>query len=150
VARPSRQRTAAQAGTRTATRPRSGTVRPLATARPGVVAHTEFVTKDPKASQAFFEAAFGWNFHTIDRPDGRYAIFRTPLRMGGGLRECEDGEAPRAVAFVEMRDLEEAAKIVKRAGGKVLVPRIDLPEGQGSYFLCDVPGGFSIGVWAPK
>lgn len=131
-------------------KPLSGTVKPLAPTRPGVIAHTEFASSDVEASRSFFVQAFGWNFEAVERPDGPYELFRTPQRMGGGIRQVEPGETPRVVPFVEMRDLASAQQVMTNAGGRILVPRIDLAEGQGSYFLCQAPGGIVFGVWAPK
>jgi len=133
-------------------RTRQGVVRALAAPRPGVIGHTEFASRDPEATQAFLAECFGWRFRPIARPeepDGTANRFTAPWRTGGTVRGIEDGERPKCVPFVETDDLEAMQDRVERAGGRILVPRLDLSDGQGAYILCEAPGGVTIGVWAP-
>jgi uncharacterized protein len=111
----------------------------------GSLAFTELASQDPKATQRFLEAAFGWKFRTVRMPMGDYLSYETPDGRGG-VRPVAPKEAPSSLAYVRVSDLAESQKKVERAGGTIVLPRVDVP-GMGCFFWFRVPGGPVLACW---
>jgi predicted enzyme related to lactoylglutathione lyase len=116
--------------------------------QPNVLTHTEFASRDPKATRDFLRTAFGWEFETMPGPTGDYHMFRQENNTGGGVRALAKAEAPAAIPYVEVEDLGEAERTAKKAGAKVLQPRTDM--GEGATIVLQAPGGPLIGLWGPN
>ena len=89
--------------------------------------------------KAFYSAAFGWSF--VDY-GASYSAFEEGL--DGGF----DGSAPRdmkplPVLYSEM--LEDTAKAVEEAGGRIVRPIFDFPGGRRFHFFD--PAGNELAVW---
>ena len=113
------------------------------------VVYFEFHTPDASAALRFYEQVFGWKFNRFPGPDEYYGITTGPGSDGinGGLMKSRDNQ-PRTVNTVQVENLDRMLEQVKRAGGNVVVPRVEIPN-VGSVAYCTDPGGVIFCVWQP-
>ena len=117
----------------------------------GVLAFTELASTDPAATRAFLERVFGWTFSSTKMPMGEYLSYRTPGGGQGGIRTTQAKEPPSSTNYVRVADLDAAQQKIKRAGGEIVLSRVDVPR-MGSFFWFQIPGGPVMACWqdAPK
>ncbi len=113
----------------------------------GSLVHTELISSDPEKTKAFMEKVFSWRFDKAPG-DAPYYMLEMPGGGRGGLRGSEAGETPMVTNYVLVKDLDAAQKDVEKAGGKIVLPRVDVP-GMGSFFWFQVPGGPVLACWQP-
>lgn len=116
----------------------------MAAGVPGSYIHFDLVSKDAKATRAFYETAFGWSFKAI--PFAGYALATAKAPPHGGLRAAEKQEAPGMVGYVAVADLRAAVARVEAAGGRILGPEQKVP-GFGRFVLFEAPGGIVQGLF---
>jgi predicted enzyme related to lactoylglutathione lyase len=111
--------------------------------------YVELPVTDLAAAQAFYAAAFGWEFV----PYGpEYAGIRTSAEAGqeeaGGLRLAETSDVTRGGPFVLLfsDDLDATLAAVTAAGGEVVSGPYEFPGGRRFHFLD--PSGNELGAWA--
>jgi uncharacterized protein len=109
-------------------------------------AFTEFASVDPAASRRFLEKVFGWSFRSVRMPMGEYLAYETPAAGRGGIRPVRPDEAASSIAYIRVSDLDGALLKVQRAGGTVVLPRVDVPD-MGSFFWFRIPGGPLLACW---
>ena len=112
----------------------------------GAMAFAELSSTDPAASRTFLEKVFGWRFQSVPFPTGEYLSFRTPGDGQGGVRPTLEKEVPGSMNYVRVQDLDAAHTRIERAGGEIVMPRVDVP-GMGSFFWFRVPGGPILAAW---
>ena len=111
--------------------------------------YVELPVTDLAAAQAFYGAAFGWEF--VPYGPG-YAGIRTAAESGedeaGGLRLAEAADVSRGGPFVLLfsEDLDATLAAVQGAGGQVVEGPYEFPGGRRVHFLD--PSGNELGVWA--
>lgn len=113
----------------------------------GSLVHTEIISSDPQKTKEFMEKVFAWRFDEAPG-DEPYYMLETPGGDRGGLRGSHEGEMPMVANYVLVDDLDGAQKDVEGAGGKIVLPRVDVP-GMGSFFWFQVPGGPVLACWQP-
>lgn len=98
---------------------------------------------EPERAIGFYEAVLGWKFEVgweYDTPQGREKYWHVHTENGneaginGGLTRREFPGQPIVVG-VEVRDLDERLERVGQEGGKVIVPKVPLPQG-GWFAVC--------------
>lgn len=107
---------------------------------------TELSSTDAEASRSFLEKAFHWNFQEIQMPNGKYLSYRTPEGNQLGIRMTQQAEAPGSMNYLRVQDLKQAEVSVREAGGKIILPRTDIP-GMGSFFWFKIPSGPLMACW---
>ena len=112
----------------------------------GSLAHTEFATTDPKGTRKFLEKVFGWKFQAAPMPQGEYFMFEGPGGTRGGVRGTQKAETPSVTNYINVDDLADAQKRIEKAGGRIVLPRVDIP-GMGSFFWFQAPGGPVLACW---
>ncbi len=116
-------------------------------AKPGELCHFELSTEDPQATQAFCEKIFGWKFSAMPGPEGTYHLIDTGGQPGGGMRKVTDQEpGPCTLNYILVEDLDAKGKEIEAAGGKVIVPRMEVP-GHGAFLVFLAPGGVCQAIW---
>jgi uncharacterized protein len=111
----------------------------------GGLAFTELASEDPQATRRFLERVFRWKFRSIRMPTGEYLSYETPDGRGG-VRPVRSAEPASSMAYIRVRDLQEAQGRVEAGGARIVLPRVDLP-GMGSFFWFRVPGGPVLACW---
>jgi predicted enzyme related to lactoylglutathione lyase len=112
-----------------------------------MLAHTELASTDPEATRAFLQKVFGWGTESVDAPGGGNLIrYQTPGGARGSIRKTGPEEAPAAINYILVDDIEGTAKKIKRTGGELLMPIVDVPQ-MGRFFWFKVPGGPVLAAW---
>jgi predicted enzyme related to lactoylglutathione lyase len=111
------------------------------------VVHWELWSKQPEKLSKFYEQAFGWQvtFHQ----ELSYRIVETGGEGGinGGIFTPQEGPWPGNMSFyIQVANLEEHARRIEAAGGKVVVARQEVP-GMGAFSLFEDPDGRVMGTW---
>ncbi len=115
--------------------------------RNGTPTFLELSSDDPVSTRQFCESVFGWSFGTpaVPTPGGELE-FQTPEGGQGRLHSAPKSEAPDQVGRVRVVDLGSTLERATRAGGSLLLPRVEAP-GMGSFFVVRVPGGPILTCW---
>lgn len=119
--------------------------------KPGFVSHTEFASTDPAATKEFLAAVFGWKFgEPMETPTGPYHMWQhSSGDTGGGIRATNAGEPGGVTPYVEVKDIEASYRKAIQAGGREMMPPMDVPNG-GRIACVGTPGGAMVGFWSPK
>ena len=113
--------------------------------RHGVPNWVDLAVDDISAAGDFYGSLFGWTLSEDLGPDaGGYRMFRKNGLDVAGVGPRMDPAAPAAwTTYVNVDDVDAAAERVAKAGGTVVVPPMDLPNGSGRIaFAVDPTGGF--------
>src|SRR6267143_2857242 len=112
----------------------------------GTMAFSELSSTDPAATRNFLEKVFAWRFESVKFPLGEYLSFEAPGGGRGGVRPVQAKEIPGSMSYVRVDDLDAASRKIERAGGSIVLPRVDVP-GMGSFFWFRIPGGPILAAW---
>jgi uncharacterized protein len=112
---------------------------------------TELSTTDSSATREFLEKAFRWKFEEVKMPMGKYLSYKSPDGNTLGIRTVRQSEAPISMNYVRVLDLDKAQSRIRDLGGKIVLPRTDIPK-MGSFFWFQVPSGPIMACWqdAPR
>ena len=109
----------------------------------------ELLTSDEAGATKFYSAVFGWQ--TADFPDAgvKYSLWKSNGKDVGGLikRPMED-MSPHWRGYVTVADVDATALKAGEAGGKVMVPPLDVPT-VGRIAVIQDPQGASLGIIKP-
>lgn len=107
--------------------------------------YVELSVTDVAAAQAFYSAAFGWEFN--DYGPGYAGIKGADGDEVGGLAQAAEPR-PSGGPFVLLYsdDLDTSAAAVAAAGGSVVDGPYEFPGGRRFHFTD--PSGNELGVWA--
>jgi len=122
------------------------------------IVHFELPAKDLERARKFYGSIFGWNLQDWPMPDGSTYIgvhttpidekTRLPLKPGainGGILQKNDHvKAP--VFAINVSSIDEKVEAVKKAGGKVVMPKVDM-MGMGFYAYVEDTEGNVVGLW---
>lgn len=121
------------------------------------IVHFEIPAKDLSTSRKFYEDIFGWKITEWPMPDGSMYLgvhttpideqTRQPLKPGainGGIMKMDVVKMP--VFAIHVASIDERMQQVEAAGGKVVMPKVDM-MGMGFYaYVTDLDGNV-IGLW---
>ncbi len=109
------------------------------------VVHFEIGCKDKANTSAFYHDVFGW---TID--SGPAGMINTGADSGIQGHIAAFGHEPHQFThfYIETDDLAASLKQIEAAGGKTIVPPIEIPTGTFAWFS-DIEGN-TVGLWKPK
>ena len=105
------------------------------------VTHFEIPSDNPEASVAFFEKAFGWNFHQFGSEPYWLATTGNEKSPGinGAIMKKVDPRQP-LINSISVDDLEKAIKNIEQAGGKIVKPKQPIPGVGWLAFFSDPDG----------
>ena len=94
----------------------------------------ELMTTDPLGAKAFYDAVVGWDIDSASvSPDMDYRMLkRADGQMTGGVFALNEemlgqGAKPCWLGYIGVDDCDAAAKAIEAAGGKVMMPPMDIP-----------------------
>ena len=108
--------------------------------------YVEFASADPAATQAFFSAAFGWQFEAF----GYYTAFHG-AGLAGGFYPAEltsRADAGGALIVFYSTDLAATERLVRQHGATIVKPVFAFPGGRRFHFA--EPAGNEFGVWSDQ
>ena len=119
------------------------------------VVHFEIPADDTKRAKKFYSETFGWQIQDI--PEMNYAMLTTvpmdenhkPKELGainGGMYKREKGFSKTPVVVIGVTSLDESARKVESAGGKVVLPKVKIAD-MGLYAQVEDTEGNIIGLW---
>lgn len=116
---------------------------------PRTIDYIEISVTDLPAAQAFYGAAFGWEF----TPYGpQYAGIRTAAERGGdeagGLMLVDEVTTGGPLVLLYSDDLDGTAEAITAAGGRVTQGPYEFPGGRRLHFAD--PSGNELGVWSQR
>jgi predicted enzyme related to lactoylglutathione lyase len=110
------------------------------------VIHFDFTAEDLQRAISFYEKAFGWKFKKWEGPMDYWLVTTGPEGepgIDGGLSKRENGAG--FTNTIGVSSVDEAAKKVIDAGGKVIRPKVAIP-GAGYFALCEDTEGNQFGL----
>ncbi|MBW8804149.1 MAG: VOC family protein [Catenulisporales bacterium] len=118
---------------------------------PGTPCWVDLATSDMEGAKEFYGGLFDWTAETSDVPEaGGYTQFLLDGTPAAGLMALMSPEQPVAwSSYVSVTDADATAAKVNAAGGKVIMPPMDVTDvGRMAYFFD--PTGAALGVWQPR
>jgi predicted enzyme related to lactoylglutathione lyase len=116
---------------------------------PGAIVHAEITSTDLAATRTFYEGVFGWKFKKESMAEGEYWTFTAANGPGGGLTSPMEGSAPATLNYLLVASVETAVKKIVAHGGKILIPRTEIPH-VGYFATYEAPGGLVGAIYEPK
>ena len=109
------------------------------------VTHIEIPVKNMKRAKEWYGKIFGWTFQDYDKT---YSLWNAPGGgVGGGLYLVKKMPAKPAVrAYLEVEDVEAKLAEIKKARGKVLVAKTEVPT-FGWWGTFKEPQGLELYLW---
>jgi hypothetical protein len=120
--------------------------------------HFEIPADDIEKLKKFYMDLFGWTMNKYPGPTTYYMIGTVPvdektmmpLRPGvnGGMYEKKDASSRELAVplhYISVESVEEYSKKVTALGGKILVPKIEIPT-IGWWALAEDPEGNRFGM----
>ena len=93
------------------------------------VVHWELWSQDPQKVSDFYAEVFEWNINHIPEMDYRPVETGGEGGINGGIMKPKQGPWSGNLAFyIDVDNLEEYCEKIKKAGGKVIVERQEVPE----------------------
>jgi predicted enzyme related to lactoylglutathione lyase len=134
--------------------PASASAAPARPSGPGSFCWNELLTTDVGAARAFYGRLFGWRHQEMDMgPSGTYTIWTRGAEHVGGCAALpppllRTGCPPHWLAYVEVADVDAAAKQAAALGGRLHHGPADIP-GIGRFAVLADPQGAEICVFRP-
>jgi predicted enzyme related to lactoylglutathione lyase len=115
----------------------------------------ELMTPDPEGSKAFYDAVVGWDISGEGPPEynGYRMIGRSDGGFAGGVLPLtaemqQNGARPTWLGYIHVPDVDAKVASIEAAGGKALVPAIDIPN-VGRIAMVADPQGAAFYVMKP-
>jgi uncharacterized protein len=113
------------------------------------VVHFEVWGKDGNAIQSFYKKAFKWPMN-VSQEMGGYGMTQIAAGRGieGGVFASDPKQpmAPNGLTFyIETDDINKHLKAIEKAGGKLVVPRMEIP-GVVTFAQFSDPAGNIVGL----
>jgi predicted enzyme related to lactoylglutathione lyase len=113
--------------------------------------HIQYLSRDPAATRRFFQRVVGFHFDDLGEGMGHYLMRNDKFENGSGtgVGGLQTDELPSTIAFVTVQDLEEALKVAKAEGAKIVMDKTEL-QGLGWHAVVHAPGDLQIGLFQSK
>jgi predicted enzyme related to lactoylglutathione lyase len=109
----------------------------------------EIPTSDLPRARAFYQEVFGWTFIDIPGWNDGQLIKTSEDGIEGSLGSL--GQSENIVSFIMVKgtieDMRRKTEQVQAAGGSVVMPATELPEGMGAFAYVADPEGHVFGFW---
>ena len=115
----------------------------------GAVSHWQMITKDPDVTARFYESLFGWRFSANNAMGYRMVSTNAHKGIDGGIWPAPP-EAPETVQlYVEVEDLDASLRRIEDLGGRILMQKQNLPDGDAMALAMD-PLGRAFGLMSAR
>jgi predicted enzyme related to lactoylglutathione lyase len=111
----------------------------------------DLASHDAAGSRDFYSKLFGWKIEVSPDPQyGGYALAKVGGKDVAGIGPKMMAEAPTAwTVYIGTANAADTAKKAEAAGGKVIVPPMEVGD-QGAMTIIADPSGAMLGVWQSK
>ncbi|MDP2344663.1 MAG: VOC family protein [Deltaproteobacteria bacterium] len=108
------------------------------------IRHWEFMVNNPEKVKEFYRKVFSWRFDSETYPN--YTNVITGEKPEGGLMKNTTKGAPSSLnVYFEVDAVEPVLRNVIEAGGKVIVPRTEIPN-IGWFAFFEDPESIPVGI----
>ena len=108
----------------------------------GVPSWVDMGVHDLGTASRFYAELFGWDVQDLGEEAGHYSIASKDGKQVAALSPAQDPGPPRWTTYVNVDDVDAAAKNVEAAGGTVVVPPMDVMS-RGAWRFSKTPPGHS-------
>jgi predicted enzyme related to lactoylglutathione lyase len=112
----------------------------------------ELLARDVEKAKKFYGDVIGWNFESMQTPQGIYWIAKMGDGVVGGIFPLTspqfDGVPECWMAYLAVDDVDARVKKAVAAGAKLMRPAFDIP-GVGRIAILTEPGGAGVGWITP-
>jgi len=116
---------------------------------PGTPIWVDVTVKDVDKGRRFYGDLFGWESEDGDPAFGGYTMFTKGGKLVAGIGPAMDESQPFVWStYLATEDADKTTELVTSAGGKVLVPPMDIGDAGRMAVYAD-PTGAAVGVWQP-
>lgn len=113
---------------------------------PGRFVWHDLMTKDAKASLAFYGKLFDWRVDEVPMQSCTYHMIHCGPGPIGGVVEEQNIPVSHWMPYLAVADVDAAAKKVTALGGTVCVPPMDIP-GTGRFAVVGDPTGAYLSLY---
>ena len=123
------------------------------------VVHFEIPFDNEERAKKFYQDTFGWqilkvpemdySMVTTVETDQQTMVPKTPGAINGGLMKRDSATGVYPVIVIDVQDLDTHLKRIESAGGKVVMPKMDIGDFGVYARVIDTEGNI-IGVWQNK
>ncbi len=98
----------------------------------GALSLNQLNTTDPEAAQRFYTELFGWRFEDVEGGPAPYSGIHRGERTNGGMMQLPPDQAAPShwLVYFGIDDIDAAAERIGASGGRLVVPKMDVPGGQ--------------------
>ena len=114
----------------------------------GVPSWVDIGTHDPGAGVRFYSELFGWAGQDMGEEAGHYTIVSKNGKQVAAISPAQDPGPPRWTTYVNVDDVDEVARKAESAGGKIIVPPMDVMAAGRMAIFMDTTGAV-IAAWQP-
>ena len=114
----------------------------------GVPSWVDIGTHDPSAGVRFYSELFGWEGQDMGEEAGHYTIVSKNGKQVAAISPAQDPGPPRWTTYVNVDDVDEVARKAESAGGKIIVPPMDVMAAGRMAIFMDTTGAV-IAAWQP-
>jgi len=100
------------------------------------------------ALQQFYKQVFGWAMKPMPGPGDMMMVPPEKDGIPGGIGASMNHQASVAV-YVSVGDIDAVFGKIQRGGGRMAMPKSELPNNMGSIAGFTDPAGNWIGLWMP-
>jgi len=113
------------------------------------IVHFEVPSDNIERSKKFYNGLFGWKMERMPGPM-EYWMFRTQNEkgedvIGGGVMQRQYPQQP-IITYIGVNSVQEYSKRVEKLGGKVKVPKTEVP-GFGWFAMCTDTENNTFALW---
>jgi uncharacterized protein len=124
------------------------------------IVHFEIPANDVQKLKAFYENVLGWKIIRSSMPNVEYWLVQTvptdekgmlqrPGVNGGLYPRTPDVQGSTQVNYISVENIDEYTAKVTKAGGKILVPKQQIPT-VGWFAIAADPEGNAFGLLQPE
>ncbi len=118
------------------------------------IVHFEIPADNVEKLRKFYSGVFGWKIEKMPGPTEYWSIETVPVDkkgmavrpgVNGGMMKKQN-PAHKPVNYIAVESVDEYAKKIETLGGKILVPKMEVP-GMGWWTLALDPEGNQLGIF---
>jgi predicted enzyme related to lactoylglutathione lyase len=109
------------------------------------IVHVEIPAANMEATSKFYQKLFDWK--TLHIPEMNYTLWDNGKGSAGGFPAVSDqNPAGQVIVYIDSKDIDADLKKVEKLGGKVLMPKTEIPQ-TGWFGIFQDPTGNVIGLY---
>jgi uncharacterized protein len=115
----------------------------------GVPSWVDIGVHDLEGAVRFYSELFGWDVEDMGEQAGHYSIVSKGGKQVAAISPGQDPGPPRWTTYINVDDVDDAAKKVESGGGAVIVAPMDVMTAGRMAIFTDTTGAF-IAAWQPQ